>query len=175
MTRKLLNLGNCYQHKVTVDKRPLLLGNVSSTRTGNAHKKQKMRHFVVLAVVSLLLHGYLVEGATTPAAGATVPGGGGSATLPPGATPAGSVELEEDADGNVVTFERKCHDQACNSDNENSVFSEAITSGGIHYEECCADAVDCNDITYTDLKSTAGKLTAGLAAILFGAIFLLVL
>ncbi|XP_035695719.1 uncharacterized protein LOC118429345 [Branchiostoma floridae] len=157
-----------------------------------------MRHFVVLAVVSLLLHGYLVEGATTPAPTTAAVSGtpAGSATTcfacstndstdacATGTTGSGSgcafgvciVELEEDADGNVVTFERKCHDQACNSDNENSVFSEAITSGGIHYEECCADAVDCNAITYTDLKSTAGKLTAGMAATLFGAICLLVL
>ncbi|XP_078611568.1 uncharacterized protein LOC144881994 [Branchiostoma floridae x Branchiostoma japonicum] len=165
-----------------------------------------MRHFVVLAVVSLLLHGYLVEGATTVVPGTTVAGGGGTlapgATLPPAincyvcsaivnnsadpcfSAPTGSgttcsngaciVELEDDANGDPVSFDRKCHTAACSADNDNSVFSQDLTGGGKSYEKCC-DADDCNTFSADDLRNTAGKLTAGLAAILFGAIFLLVL
>ncbi|XP_066292889.1 uncharacterized protein [Branchiostoma lanceolatum] len=159
-----------------------------------------MRHFVVLAVVSLLLHGYLVEGQGNST---------GSGTLPPGATPAGSaatchactanvsnsadpcfsaptgsgsacpngvciVVLQDDANGDPVSFERSCNNLACTTDNDNSVFSQAA-GGGTSYEKCCDGAADCNTFSADDLRNTAGKLTAGLAAIFFGAIFLLVL
>ncbi|CAH1274265.1 Hypp5283 [Branchiostoma lanceolatum] len=167
-----------------------------------------MKNFLMFAVVGLLIHCSLVEGATTvppitaAASGATAGSPGptqGTATdcyvcSVVNATSSDScvvaqtssstssacqigvciVEMEEDSAGNILSFDRKCHNQACNSDNDNSVFSQAAGSG-TSYEKCCDDGADCNTFSADDLRNTAGKLTAGLAVILFGAIFLLVL
>ncbi|XP_019615033.1 PREDICTED: uncharacterized protein LOC109462839 [Branchiostoma belcheri] len=160
-----------------------------------------MKLSVMLAVVCLLLHSCLVEGQGSTVAGTTAAGG----TLPPGATPPPSVDcyvcstnvtndacasattgsgtsctgacivkLEDDDAGNLVSLDRECDTAGCNTDNDNSVFSQDTSTGGKEYEKCCAED-DCNNFSADDLRSSAGKLTAGLAAVLFGAICLLVL
>ncbi|XP_078692293.1 uncharacterized protein LOC144922401 [Branchiostoma floridae x Branchiostoma belcheri] len=158
-----------------------------------------MKLSVMLAVVCLLLHSCLVEGQNMTGGGGTLAPGatpagsaatcyacsatndttdacfaaqsGGSVSCPNGVC---IVTLVDNADGDPVSIVRDCHSSTCSADSSNIVYTQD-TGSGTSYEKCCDNAVDCNSLSADDLRGAAGKLTAGLAAILFGAICLLVL